>query len=59
MIRSESKNISDVAFLVDTNKVNPDEKLVFTNKPEELWERCVNLAISNKTAEITAKIFKS
>ena len=36
-----------------------DEKLVFTNKPEELWEKCVNLAISNKTAEITSKIFKS
>lgn len=35
-----------------------DEKIVFTDKPEEMWEHCVNLAVSNKTAEITSKIFK-
>jgi putative transcriptional regulator len=35
-----------------------NEQLVFSSKPEEIWEKCVNLAISNKTAEITSKIFK-
>ena len=35
-----------------------DEKLVFNNAPKDTWEQCVNLAISNKTAEITSKIFK-
>jgi putative transcriptional regulator len=35
-----------------------DENLVFTDKPDAMWEKCVNLAILNKTAEITSKIFK-
>ncbi len=36
-----------------------DEQLIFTAKPDELWETCVNRAISNKTSEITDKVFKS
>ena len=39
-----------------------DEKLVFGQledaKPDDIWEDCVSRAIRNKTAEITAKIFK-
>ena len=35
-----------------------DEELVFTSKPDDLWETCVNRAVRNKTAEITSKIFK-
>ena len=35
-----------------------DPELVFTSKPDDLWETCVNRAIMNKTSEITSKIFK-
>lgn len=35
-----------------------DESLVFTSKPDDLWETCVNRAVANKTSEITSKIFK-
>ncbi len=36
-----------------------DEKLVFTSKPDELWQTCVNRAIANKTNEIADKVFKN
>ena len=35
-----------------------DEDLIFTAKPDDLWETCVNRAVMNKTSEITSKIFK-
>ncbi len=35
-----------------------DEQLVFAKKPDDLWEACVKKAVSNKTQEITSKIFK-
>ena len=39
-----------------------DEKLVFgqleEDKPDAIWEECVSMAVRNKTAEITSKIFK-
>ena len=39
-----------------------DEKLVFGQdpdaKPSDIWEECVNIAVRNKTSEITSKIFK-
>jgi putative AlgH/UPF0301 family transcriptional regulator len=35
-----------------------NEDIVFTDKPNHMWEKCVNLAVSNKTAEITSRIFK-
>ena len=39
-----------------------DEKFVFgqldEDKPDDLWENCVNQAIRNKTQEITSKIFE-
>ena len=39
-----------------------DEKLVFgqlaENKPDDIWEDCVSRAVKNKTAEITARLFK-
>lgn len=35
-----------------------NEALVFSSKPDDLWERCVNVAVANKTQEITGKIFK-
>ena len=35
-----------------------DEDLVFTSKPDDLWETCVNRAVMAKTSEITSKIFK-
>ena len=35
-----------------------NEDIVFTDKPNQMWEKCVNLAVSNKTAEITSRIFK-
>ena len=35
-----------------------DEDLIFTAKPDDLWETCVNKAVANKTSEITSKIFK-
>ncbi len=35
------------------------EELVFGPKREDLWENCVNLAISSKTREITSKLFKN
>jgi len=40
-----------------------DEKLVFGQledaKPDDIWEDCVTRAIKNKTAEITAKLFRN
>ncbi len=40
-----------------------DEKLVFgplrNKKPDVIWEECVSVAVKNKTAEITSKIFKN
>ena len=39
-----------------------DEKMVFgqldDDKSDEIWEECVSMAVKNKTAEITSKIFK-
>jgi putative transcriptional regulator len=35
-----------------------DENIVFTDKPDDIWEECVNRAIKNKTAEITSKLFR-
>ena len=35
-----------------------DEDLVFTSKPDDLWETCVSRAVMAKTSEITSKIFK-
>ena len=39
-----------------------DEKMVFgqldDDKSDEIWEECVSMAVRNKTAEITSKIFK-
>ena len=40
-----------------------DEKLVFgqleDNKPDDIWEDCLQRAVKHKTAEITSKIFKA
>ena len=40
-----------------------DEKLVFgqleDNKPDDIWEDCLQMAVKHKTAEITSKIFKA
>jgi len=39
-----------------------DEKTTFgqldDDKSDEIWEECVSMAVKNKTAEITSKIFK-
>ena len=35
-----------------------DPSIVFGPQPKDLWEMCVSKAISNKTKEITGKIFK-
>ena len=39
-----------------------DEKMVFgqldDDKSDAIWEECVSMAVKNKTAEITSKIFK-
>ena len=39
-----------------------DEKMTFgqldDDKSDEIWEECVSMAVKNKTAEITSKIFK-
>ena len=39
-----------------------DEKMIFgqldDDKSDAIWEECVSIAVKNKTAEITSKIFK-